>query len=73
MYACKDGRVAVAALEPHFAAALAKEAGLASAHMFAMFSKEAHAACGEFFAGKTRKQLEAIGAAKDIPLYTLSN
>ena len=72
MYACKDGRVAVAALEPHFAAALAKEAGLASSRIQALFSKEAHAACSAFFAGKTRKELEAMGAAKDIPLYTLS-
>jgi crotonobetainyl-CoA:carnitine CoA-transferase CaiB-like acyl-CoA transferase len=72
MYACKDGRVAVAALEPHFAAALTKEAGLASSNTQAMFSKEAHAACSAFFASKTRKQLEAIGAAKDIPLYTLA-
>jgi crotonobetainyl-CoA:carnitine CoA-transferase CaiB-like acyl-CoA transferase len=72
MYTCKDGRVAVAALEPHFAAALAKEAELLSSHIQAMFSKEAHAACSVFFAGKTRKQLEAIGAAKDIPLTTLA-
>ena len=72
MYACKDGRVAVAALEPHFAAALAKEAGLLSSNIQAMFSKETHAACSAFFAGKTRKQLVAIGAAKDIPLYTLA-
>lgn len=71
VYACKDGRVAVAALEPHFAAALADAAGLADARIQAMFSPAAHAAIQAFVAGKTRKQLTALAAAKDIPLHTL--
>lgn len=73
VYACKDGRVAVAALEPHFAAALAQEAGLTDSRAQAMFTPGAHVAIQNFFAGKTRKQLNALAIAKDIPLHTLPN
>jgi crotonobetainyl-CoA:carnitine CoA-transferase CaiB-like acyl-CoA transferase len=71
VYACKDGRVAVAALEPHFAAALAEAAGLADASMRRMFQPDSHAAIATFLASKTRKQLDALARAKDIPLHTL--
>ena len=72
VYPCKDGRVALAALEPHFAASLANEVGLAKSHIMAMFAPETHTAIAAYLAGKTRKQLDALGAAKDIPLYTLA-
>ena len=71
VYPCKDGRVAVAALEPHFAKSLATEAALQKSHIMAMFAPESHAAIAAFLAGKTRAELDALGAAKDIPLYTL--
>ncbi len=71
VYACKDGRVAMAALEPHFAAALAEAAGLADSRITSMFKPESHAAIAAFLAGKTRKQLDALALAKDIPLHTL--
>lgn len=71
VFACKDGRVALAALEPHFAAALGREAGLAQSHIMAMFAPESHAAIAQWCARLTRAELEAIGTAKDIPLYTL--
>jgi alpha-methylacyl-CoA racemase len=71
VYPCKDGRVALAALEPHFAAALGAAAGLADSSMKAMFAPETHAAVAAYLAGKTRKQLDALATAKDIPLYTL--
>jgi crotonobetainyl-CoA:carnitine CoA-transferase CaiB-like acyl-CoA transferase len=71
VYACKDGRVAVAALETHFACALAEAAGLADPRNRSMFKKESHDAIGAFFADKTRKQLDALAGAKDIPLQTL--
>ncbi len=73
VYPCKDGRVALAALEPHFAASIAKEAGLEKSHILAMFSPEAHAAIAAFLVGKTRKQLETLALDKDIPLLTLAN
>jgi hypothetical protein len=64
--------VALAALEPHFAASLANEVGLAKSHIMAMFAPETHTAIAAYLAGKTRKQLDALGTAKDIPLYTLA-
>jgi crotonobetainyl-CoA:carnitine CoA-transferase CaiB-like acyl-CoA transferase len=72
VYPCQDGRVALAALEPHFAAALAAEVGLPSAHIMAMFAPETHAAIAAYLAGKTRQALDALAVAKDIPLYTLA-
>lgn len=71
VYPCKDGRVAVAALEPHFAAALGAAAGLADSGMKAMFAPATHSAIASYLAGKTRKQLDALATANDIPLYTL--
>ena len=71
VYACKDGRVAVAALEPHFAAALGAAAGLPDTSIQAMFKPESRAAIAAFLAGKTRKQLDALAIAKDIPMHTL--
>ena len=72
VYPCKNGRVAVAALEPHFAAALAEAAGLPEGSVKAMMRPETRTALAGFFAGKTRQQLEKLAAAKDIPLHTLA-
>ena len=72
VYPCQDGRVAMAALEPHFAAALAAEVGLRQSHILAMFAPETHTAIAAYLAGKTRQELDALAAAKDIPLYTLA-
>ena len=72
VYPCKDGRVAVAALEPHFAKALAVEAGLEKSHILAMFAPESHTAIARYLAGKTRTELDALSVANDIPLYTLA-
>jgi crotonobetainyl-CoA:carnitine CoA-transferase CaiB-like acyl-CoA transferase len=71
VYACKDGRVAMAALEPHFAAALGEAVGLPDTRIQTMFLPETRTAIAAFVAGKTRKQLEALARAKDIPLHTL--
>ncbi len=72
VYPCKDGRVALAALEPHFAATLTAEVGLEKLHIMAMFAPETHAAIADYMAGKTRKELDALATAKDIPLYTMA-
>ena len=69
VYACKNGRVVVAALEPHFAAALAQAVDLPA--NVNMLSKQTHAALKAFFAGKTRQQLDTLAATRDIPLHTL--
>ncbi|RYF16737.1 MAG: CoA transferase [Comamonadaceae bacterium] len=71
LYACKDGRVAVAALEPHFAAALCAAAGVAANDMKAMFTRETHAAVAAFFASRTREELDRLAAEQDLPLHTL--
>jgi hypothetical protein len=72
VYACNDGRVAVAALEPHFAKALATAAGLADARIQSMFTPQAQATIATFLAGKTREQLDVLALAQDIPLHTLA-
>jgi len=71
VYPCKDGRVAVAALEPHFAAALCAAAGIAGTGMRAMFAPETHAAISAFLLSKTRVQLDALASERDLPLHTL--
>ncbi|KRB96252.1 CoA-transferase [Hydrogenophaga sp. Root209] len=72
VYPCKDGRVAVAALEPHFASALCTAAGLAVSDMRTLFKPATHAAIAAFLQGMTRKQLDQLSVAKDIPLHTLA-
>ncbi len=69
VYECADGRVAVAALEPHFAAALCEAAGVASHDMRA---PAAHRAITVFLRTQTRQQLDALATAKDIPLYSMA-
>lgn len=72
VYPCKDGRVAVAALEPHFAAALCAAADVPVARKDTLFQPATHRAIASFLAGQTRRQLEAIAVARDIPLHTLA-
>ena len=72
IYPCKNGRVAVAALEPHFAASLCAAAGVLDAGMAAMFKPATHAAIAAFLAGRTRAQLDRLAREKDIPLHTLA-
>jgi alpha-methylacyl-CoA racemase len=73
VYACKDGRVAVAALEPHFAARLCEAAGVDGFTLQGMFEPRVHQAIESFFASRTRRQLESIAKKRDIPLHTLPN
>jgi alpha-methylacyl-CoA racemase len=71
VYPCRDGRVAVAALEPHFAAALCAVAGVPASDLRAMFEPATHDAVARFFAAKTRAELDRLAAEKDLPLHTL--
>ncbi len=68
VYPCKDGRVAVAALEPHFAQALCGAAGLKPA---AMMAPAMHRALEAWFAHQTRRTLDALAQRLDLPLHTL--
>ena len=73
IYPCQDGRVALAALEPHFALRLCAVAGIEAASMQAMFEPAMHEAVAAFLLTRTRGELDALAAAKDIPLFTLEN
>lgn len=72
VYACQDGRVAVAALEPHFARSLGRAAGLGEVSTQDLMTPGAHAQLKAFFASKSRQQLDALAEAEDIPLLTLA-
>jgi crotonobetainyl-CoA:carnitine CoA-transferase CaiB-like acyl-CoA transferase len=74
VYACIKGRVAVAALEPHFAARLAEAAGIKAAKQGKnlMLLPSTRVKLSEFFAGLTRKQIDALATAHDLPLLTMA-
>lgn len=71
LYPCKDGRVAVAALEPHFAAALCAAAGLPISDMRLMSAPATHEAMAAFLLTQTREQLDRLALEQDIPLHTM--
>lgn len=68
VYPCADGRVAVAALEPHFAARLCEAAGVASTDMTAPGT---HEAIERWIGARTRAELDAMARERDVPLLTL--
>lgn len=72
IYRCKDGRVAVAALEPHFAAALCDAAGAPASDLRAMFQPATHEAITAFMLSHTREELDRIARERDIPLHTMT-
>lgn len=71
VYPCRDGRVAVAALEPHFAATLCQAAGVAPGDIRAMFAPQTHEAVAAFFATRTCAELDRLAQERDLPLHTL--
>ena len=74
VYACKDGRVAVAALEPHFATALLTSTGLATtqaARQTDWFSNATARRLKRYFAGQSCAQLSALATTHDLPLLCL--
>lgn len=72
VYRCKDGRVAMAALEPHFAKALCTAAGVPFTNMMTMLAPATHELVANFLLTKSRKALETLAIDKDIPLHTLA-
>ena len=72
VYPCRDGRVAVAALEPHFAAALCKAAGLAAPGAAPMQEPATHRAIEAFFASRTRDALGRLAAELDLPIHCMA-
>jgi crotonobetainyl-CoA:carnitine CoA-transferase CaiB-like acyl-CoA transferase len=73
VYACKDGRVAMAALEPHFAKSLCLAAGIQDTGIATMMAPATHQMIADYLLTMTRKALDKLALDKDIPLYTLSN
>ncbi len=72
VYACKGGRVAVAALEPHFAKSLCTVAGLPTqGDLKHMMKPATHRKLEAWFASQTRSQLKRLATQHDIPLHTL--
>ena len=71
IYPCKNGRVAVAALEPHFAVRLCEAAGLFKQAATQMHKRSTHDSIAQFFATQTRAQLNKLASSRDIPLHTL--
>ena len=71
VYPCRDGRVAVAALEPHFAAALCAAAGVAAGDIRTMFARATHDAIASFMLSRTREQLDQLALERDLPLHTM--
>lgn len=72
IYPCKNGRIAVAALEPHFAQRLCEAAGVPLQHPVRdLFKPEIRQALTAFFAGKTRQQIDTLAQARDIPMMGL--
>ena len=67
VYACRNGRVAVAALEPHFAKRLCEMAGVEPR----MDAQGTHEALAAFFAGRSRAEIDALAAKRDLPLHTM--
>ncbi|NQW81059.1 MAG: CoA transferase [Polaromonas sp.] len=72
VYACKDGRVAVAALEPHFAAALCAAAGLPASDVASLQTKTTRDGIARFLKKQTRQQLDVLATLRDIPLHTMA-
>ena len=74
VYACKNGRVAVAALEPHFATRLAQIAGLPSVKsgQNIMLLPKTKAQLAAFFSSMTQKQIDALASANDLPMHTMA-
>ena len=72
IYPCRNGRVALAALEPHFAQRLCDAAGVEVGHPVKdLFRPSVHKAIAAYLSSKTRQQLETLGQTRDIPLLTL--
>jgi alpha-methylacyl-CoA racemase len=72
IYKCKDGRAAVAALEPHFAASLCAVAGLKeAANRAVMLSPDTKAHMKRWFVKQTCAAIEALAVAHDLPIHTM--
>lgn len=68
---CKDGRVAIAALEPHFASRLAELMGQPVLHSLDALENALKKKALAFMKRQTCKELEALAEQHDLPLFTI--
>jgi len=73
VYPCADGRVALAALEPHFAKALCRAIGVTWDGPATMLRATTHQQVTAFMATLTCATLDSLGHEHDIPLHILPN
>lgn len=71
VYRCQDGRVALAALEPHFAKALCLAAGIVWSGPAVMLEPGTHRKVGSFLAKHSCGELALLADQRDIPLHTM--
>jgi len=74
VYACSDGRVALAALEPHFAACLCKAVGLqpdAGEVTLELLKPTSRQHIAGFMAARTRAEIQRLGELYDLPLEVM--
>ena len=72
VYPCRDGRVALAALEPHFAKALCAAAGAPYTDIRTLMTTTTHQLIADYLLTMTRQALDALARENDIPLHTLA-
>lgn len=71
VYPCQDGRVAMAALETHFAKSLCSVANIPWHGPDTMLNAATHEQVSQFLSGHTCQALDALAAQHDIPLHTI--
>jgi alpha-methylacyl-CoA racemase len=68
---CKDGRVAIAALEPHFASRLAKLMGYAFEKASDALEPSMKKAAMSFMKKRSCQDLQALAEKEDLPLFVM--
>ena len=71
LYRCKNGRVAVAALEPHFAARWVALAGRADQGRLALLAPATHEAVQTWLLTLSCEELQALAVTHDLPVHTM--
>ncbi len=71
IYRCSDGRVAVAALEPHFSRALCEASEAPWHDVTQMLKRQLHQHLERYFQDKTCAQIRRWASRHDIPLWVM--
>ena len=71
IFRCADGRVAVAALEPHFVQRLGELVGLGALTPAQCLESATATTLSTWFAGRTRAELDTLARQHDLPWVTL--